>query len=123
METTISKRLRLFINQTGLSDKEFAEKIDCTKQEVSNWIHGTKIGLNRIIKISEVWPEFNVSWFITGKEGNEKNAKENTDINETITDSNKIDIKELYKIISEQQKTIIRLQEEKIEWLSEQLHK
>lgn len=117
MELTLQQRLRKFINDTGLSDKEFAERIGCSKQELSNWLHGTKIGLNRIVKISEVWPEFDVGWFITGKESGSENNKEHKKKAINDNSDNAGEVIDLYKALSEHQKTIIELQSEKIEWL------
>ena len=115
METTLSQRLGQFINKTQLSNKEIAELIGCSKQELSNWLHGTKIGLNRIIRISELWPDLNLGWLITGK--GEMFEKE-IEVENEIDELKGINVTDLYKELHMQQKMIIKLQEEKIAWLN-----
>lgn len=118
MNTEFGKRLRMFVDHTGISDKEFADKISCTKQELSNWIHGTKISFNRISDISKSFKEFNVGWFITG-EGNMIKTSDTITEDEFICQEKKciIEMDKLKNIIIDQQAQIIKLQKEKIEWI------
>ena len=119
MEGTISQRLRRFIDYTGKTDKEFALQFNATKQEISNWLNGTKIGVIRIGELLKAYPELNSSWFLIGK-GNMLNPEYKIEI-EQINHCNDIlciNEKEKYrKLIEELNQKVIQLQQEKIEWL------
>ena len=66
MENTLSERLKTFIKHTGLSDKEFALRLDVSKAEISRWQKGVKIPLATISRILKLFPDLNAHWFITG---------------------------------------------------------
>ncbi len=119
METTISQRLRKFVDSTGKTDKEFALQFNATKQEISNWINGTKMGVTRIAELLKAYPEINSGWFLIGK-GNMLNPEYKIEIEQInyCNDILCINEKEKYrKLIEELNQKVIQLQQEKIEWL------
>jgi hypothetical protein len=67
MKSTMSDRLVAFIETTRLLDKEFAQKIGSSKQEISNWKAGQRISLRRIGEMLEAFPNLNGHWFLTGQ--------------------------------------------------------
>ncbi len=65
----MNQRLSEIINYAEMSNTEFGKRIGASKQEVSNWLGGTKISVRRIKDILDTFPKINGHWFLTG-EGN-----------------------------------------------------
>lgn len=67
MESEIGKRLSTIINYYKLSQSEFGAKFNSNKQEISNWIRGTKMNVGRISDLLSNYPEINPGWFMLGR--------------------------------------------------------
>jgi hypothetical protein len=120
MKSTMSDRLVTFIKYTGLLDKEFANQIGSTKQEISNWKGGQRISLRRIGEMLEAFPVLNGHWLLTGL-GNMLNTDNNSDSNKPRCENPEclLLIAELEEKISILKEKVMQLQSEKIQWLEE----
>ncbi|GEM_PF-11185 len=64
MATTIKDRLLVFIDYCGISKNRFEEVCGLSKRYVSNITMSIKP--NKVKRISEVFPELNITWLLTG---------------------------------------------------------
>ncbi len=115
MEVTMSERLKKFVTHTELSGSEFAISIGSTKQEISNWMNGSKMSLRRIGDMLKVYPQLNGHWFLTGVGAMLVDGVAEPEI-ETIDKVKKDNLK-LKEEIGDLKERIIKLQEEKIQRL------
>jgi transcriptional regulator with XRE-family HTH domain len=65
---SISQRLRLFLDNLGIEQQEFANALGISKQVVSNAINGrTKYPKSDfLIQIIDSYPNLNIYWLLTG---------------------------------------------------------
>lgn len=64
----MNERLKLFIVYLRISQKDFADSIGVTRQQLENWLNQkVKIPLHSLVTIAETYSELNLSWFLTGK--------------------------------------------------------
>lgn len=76
METSINQRLIRLREAKGLTQAEFARKVEMLPQQINN-IEKDKAGptVKLLQKILELWPDVNMNWLIGGV-GGESLAKE-----------------------------------------------
>jgi transcriptional regulator with XRE-family HTH domain len=79
---TISQRLRLFLDDLGIEQQEFADALGISRQVVSNAINGrTKYPKSDfLILLMKAYPQFNIYWLLTG-EGEMFTTSENYNLN------------------------------------------
>ena len=64
----VNERIKLVFTQTDLTQKEFAEKIGCRQQAISNAVNNkNQPGLELITNILVVFPVINTDWLVLGK--------------------------------------------------------
>jgi transcriptional regulator with XRE-family HTH domain len=64
--STINQRLREFIEKKNISQVEIADKLNVDKKQFNNWMTGTKVPVNSLALILEMFPELNARWLLTG---------------------------------------------------------
>lgn len=64
MKTTFGQRLQAFISYRDLTYAKFGAAFSATKQEVSNWVNGTKMPFNRLSDLSIAYPDLNLYWLL-----------------------------------------------------------
>ncbi len=64
---SFSGRLKKILEQYNLSASQFAQKMEIPKSRVSHLLSGrNKPGFDFLVKLSEVFPELNLKWILTG---------------------------------------------------------
>jgi transcriptional regulator with XRE-family HTH domain len=65
---TISQRLRLFLDDLGIEQQDFADALGTSRQVVSNAVNGrTKYPKSDfLIQLIQAYPQFNIYWLLTG---------------------------------------------------------
>jgi transcriptional regulator with XRE-family HTH domain len=66
---TIAQRLRLFLDNLGIEQQEFANTLGISQQVISNALNGrTKYPKSDfLIQLIEGYPQFNIYWLLTGE--------------------------------------------------------
>ncbi|HET6243572.1 MAG: helix-turn-helix transcriptional regulator [Bacteroidetes bacterium] len=80
-----SSRLKEFIEYKGLSFTKFGKKIECSASQMTQMITYKKnFGIDKLMKISNVFPELNSEWLLTGN----GNMLKDIPIEDTTLDNN-----------------------------------
>lgn len=68
-ENNISTRLKSFIEKTGLSSSQFADKCGIPRPSISQIITGRNRSVNNhtVALIHKAFPNLNIEWFIIGE--------------------------------------------------------
>lgn len=95
-----SDRLKTYIKELGLTNKEFAEKVGMSPQTVSNIINGRgSLTITTLFKIKEIDPCFNVNYLLFGESDNEYNNTINNNNNSIA--SVRFQVEKAIKILEE----------------------
>jgi transcriptional regulator with XRE-family HTH domain len=76
------ERFKQILEELKLSPSEFADRIGVQRSNISHILSGrNKPGLDFLEKMLNVFPDVDISWLITGKQGKKKNNKEELPFN------------------------------------------
>jgi transcriptional regulator with XRE-family HTH domain len=76
------ERFKQILEELKLSPSEFADRIGVQRSNISHILSGrNKPGLDFLEKMLNVFPDVDVSWLITGKQGKKKNNPEELPFN------------------------------------------
>jgi transcriptional regulator with XRE-family HTH domain len=112
------KRLEIILDFYSLSASGFADKIGVQRSSLSHLLSGrNKPSLDFILKIIEVFPEVDLYWILIGKGNFPKLTEtlENNFVKKIVTPSPDLDNKILGNLFSENENTINKTEELKIE--------
>lgn len=84
---TITERIFVILAQKGLSQKEFAKKIEVNEKTVSAWKKNNSLPPADKISIISDYLEVSVDYLLTGEEKNEKHSF----FNNTISNNNNVE--------------------------------
>lgn len=66
--TKFSDRMQTLLNYSGLSQKDFSEKIGVTPVAINNYLRLERVpSLDVVLKIIQSFPELNANWLLTGR--------------------------------------------------------
>jgi len=66
MNEIFFQRLNQYVESKGISNNEFAKKIDVSSAQMSHMLNGKNFGIDKLLKIFSVFEELNTNWLITG---------------------------------------------------------
>lgn len=60
-------RLKIFIDEQGISHKEFSEKIGVSRQQLEGWLNqNVKVPIPSLQRIANEYQDLNTRWLLTG---------------------------------------------------------
>lgn len=67
--TPVARRLQEFIDSTGMSNSQFADKAAIPRPSLSQILHGRNKSINDVLlrKLDDAFPELNLSWLLFGR--------------------------------------------------------
>ena len=69
MKSSLHERLKIFIDYLGISHNKFARSIGISGAQISYIINSHQnFGVDKLLKIINIYPELNVEWLLTGKD-------------------------------------------------------
>ena len=84
----IGHRLQSFINYLEMSNNKFADTIGISGSIVSHMVNGNNFGINKLVKIHNVYSELDLEWLIHGKGNMLKTTKEDKENGQKELDNN-----------------------------------
>lgn len=67
MKNAVNERLGIFIDHLRITNVDFGDSINETKQVVGNWLSDTKIPVTSLGDILRIYPQLNARWLLTGE--------------------------------------------------------